>query len=490
MLKFLKDVLFYSGGPFIGRIVTLFLLPLTTSYLTPSDYGIIGILTLIPAFANGLFSLGFHTSLGRVYSGGKNLIEKDGIIWTAFFALVLNNLVLTSLALLFAAPLSEALLGSRSFADLIVITFVGVGICTVRMAFEYYLRASHQAKKVFALNLLDVTASISSMIFMVVYLKRGAQGYMEAVAMAHAFNLAVMMLIVCPGLKISMQWNYAKELLKIGLPCIYGYLGYCLLQGVSRYALQMFSTEEEAGFYFLGSNIGRVIELPLWGFMSAWVPLFNSYLHRQKEALPVFSKMMTYYFFGIGSCVAALFCFARPVVHLFVQPPFYNVWTVVGLAAAAQALWGVYAITYPPLVFHKKTGIQSCLEIGAGVSAIVFNICLVPFFGKIGAALATLLGFLGLVLASLRINQTLLKVPYETQRLIKIIGGIACLALLSFLPIEQEIAYTGIMTTALIVFYFFCWFGVLQDEERKAIVDTVVNKLKFSQKAVSEKGVQ
>lgn len=90
--KFFKDILFYSGGSVIGRIATLFLLPLTTSYLTPADYGVIGILTLLPIFMNGLFSLGFHTALGRVFSSGKDDAEKEGIIWTAFAALIANNL--------------------------------------------------------------------------------------------------------------------------------------------------------------------------------------------------------------------------------------------------------------------------------------------------------------------------------------------------------------------------------------------------------------
>ncbi len=479
MLKFFKDILLYSGGSFIGRIVTLFLLPLTTSYLTPWDYGVIGILTLVPTFANGLFSAGFHTSLGRVYSSGKTKVEKEGIIWTAFCTLVFNNFVLTSLALFFAKPISSILLGNASLSHLIVLTFLGIGICTVRMAFEYYLRASQQAKKVFFLNLADVTVSISSMIFMVVYLQRGVAGYMEAIILTHSFNLILMMLVVCPTLSFSIQWNYGKELIKIGLPCIYGYWGYCMLQGISRYILQLFSTESEVGLYFLGSNIGRVIELPLWGFMSAWVPLFNSYLNKQEEAPQVFSKVMTYYLFGLSGCVAALFCLAKPVVHAFVQPPFYDIWTVVGLTAAAQGLWGVYAITYPPLIFHKKTGVQSCLELGAGVCCIGLNIPLILIGGKMGAAFATFLGFLGLVTASLWINQRLIWIPYEKKRIGKIGIALTITGCLSFIPFSNAILYNGSMILVLAAFYSYCWYGILSKSERDSLLDLLKSWLKL-----------
>lgn len=476
-LKFLKDILLYSGGSFIGRILTLFLLPLTTSYLTPWDYGIIGILTLMPTLMNGLFSLGFHTSLGRVYSSGKDEIQKEGIIWTAFCTLVLNNLVLTVIAVLFSKQISLLLLGSSTYSYLVAITFVGIGMCTVRMAFEYYLRASGQSKKVFLLNLADVTLSISTMIYAVVYLQRGAKGYMEAFAIAQSLNLLIVFGCVAIRLKFSIQWHCMKELLKIGIPCIYGYWGYCILQGVSRYILQAFSTEEQVGLFFLGSNLGRIVELPLWGFMSAWVPFFNTYLHKQNEAGQIFSKIMTYYLLAMACIVAALFCFARPVVHYLLQPPFHDVWKVAGLAGLAQALWGAYAITYPPLIFNKKTGIQSCLEIGAGVFCIVANVILVPFLQKEGAALATLLGFLGLVLASVRFNQRLLPIPYESSKIIKIIIALTVLGFVSFISMSEPWIYNSIMICNLVLFYLYCWRCLLSTEERSAIKGILIRRV-------------
>lgn len=472
----MKDILLYSGGSFIGRILTLFLLPLTTSYLTPGDYGIIGILTLMPTLMNGLFSLGFHTSLGRVYSSGKEEAQREGIIWTAFCTLVLNNLLLTSVAILFSKQISFLLFGEDIYSYLVRITFIGIGICTVRMAFEYYLRASGKSKKVFFLNVVDVTISISTMIFAVVYLQRGAKGYMEAFALAQTLNLLVVFVCVAIRLKFSIQWHYMKELLKIGIPCIYGYWGYCLLQGISRYILQIFSNEEEVGLFFLGSNLGRIIELPLWGFMSAWVPFFNTFLHKQSEAGQVFSKIMTYYLLAMSSIVAALFCFARPVVHTFLQSPFHDVWKVVGLTGLAQALWGVYAITYPPLIFYKKTGVQSCMEMGAGLGCILANMILVPLFQKEGAALATLLGFLGLILMSLLVNQRLLFISYDTRRIVKIVVALLLLGSLSFISISEEWVYNLLMGSCLLLFYSYCWVCLLSIHEKSMIKGMVFRK--------------
>lgn len=471
-LRFLKDTLLYSGGSFVGRLATLFFLPLTTSYLTPGDYGIIGVLTLLPIFMNSLFSLGFHTSLGRVYSTGKDDHSRAGIIWTAFIILILNNLLLTSVAILFAQPLSLLLLGTTTYSPLVVVTFIGIGVCTIRMSFEYYLRASGQSTKVFFLNILDACCSISIMLYQVVHLKRGAAGYMEAFAIAQSINLGIIFCVVAPTLKFSIQWEKIKELIKIGLPCIYGYWGFCILQGASRYLLPLYSSEEQAGLYFLGSNLGRIIELPLWGFMSAWVPFFNSYLDKQEEAPPVFSKMMSFYLIGMCCLLGPLFCLAKMVVTLFLQPPFHDVWKVVGLTGLAQALWGAYAITYPPLIFKKKTGVQSCLELAAALFCVLANILLIPLFQAEGAAIATLLGFTALICGSLFINGRIMPIPYEKLKFVKLTLGLGLVATVSFVP-AFSLYITGI---TLILFYCFMWYVVLSPSDRITIVQIIKSK--------------
>lgn len=476
--RFFKDILLYSGGSFAGRIATLFLLPLTTSYLTPGDYGIIGVLTLLPIFMNSLFSLGFHTSLGRVYATGKDRSEKEGIIWTAFLALILNNLLLTAAAFIFAKPITIFLLESANQSSLIKVTFAGIGICSVRMCFEYHLRASNQSAIVFVLNLADAFFSISVMLYEVVFLRKGAAGYMEAFAIAQSLNLAIILLFVAPKLQFSIQWEKLKDLLKIGLPCIYGYWGYCILQGASRYLLPHYSTEEEAGLYFLGSNLGRIIELPLWGFMSAWVPFFNSYIERREEAPQAFSKIMSYYLLGMSFLLAPLFCFAKGVVQVFVQPAFHEAWKVVGLSGMAQALWGAYAITYPPLIFSKKTGIQACLELSAAAVCVLANIYLIPLFQGEGAALATFIGFAALIFMSVCYNNKLMKIHYENLKILKLAAGLGFCAIVSFFPFMTSFSYFLSMGASLLLFYCFICFFILTPYERNAALQFFRNKFK------------
>ncbi len=77
--------------------------------------------------------------------------------------------------------------------------------------------------------------------------------------------------------------------------------------------------------------------------------------------------------------------------HVDGTAPFLPVWKIIGILSLAQASWGIYVISYTGLVMNKKTFTLSCLEIGAGLSCILWNALLIPKWHMEGAAIATLL---------------------------------------------------------------------------------------------------
>ena len=101
---------------------------------------------------------------------------------------------------------------------------------------------------------------------MYLFAARGPRVPRSCLPLSQTIYFCIVFLLLAPKLQFTVQKKYLKELIIVGFPCIYGYFGYCILQGASRYVLQSTSSESEVGLYFLGANIGKVIELPLWGF--------------------------------------------------------------------------------------------------------------------------------------------------------------------------------------------------------------------------------
>src|SRR5690242_795812 len=98
--RLLSGTFIYGGGALLSRMITFLLLPLTTSYLTPEDYGVIGTLAIASQILNGLFTLGFGVSLGRCYWSLEDNGERHGLIWTSFAVLLINILFWISLGMI------------------------------------------------------------------------------------------------------------------------------------------------------------------------------------------------------------------------------------------------------------------------------------------------------------------------------------------------------------------------------------------------------
>jgi O-antigen/teichoic acid export membrane protein len=467
-------------GAVLSRFFTFWLLPLTTSYLTPADYGIVGNLALLSTLLIGLFQLGMNTSIAPVYYSEKE--KSSGIIWGAFLTLALNAMILCAVLGWLREPISLILLKDAGYGRLVFISLLTTAFTACQMPFIFYLRAVQKARLVLILCLMDVLIANSLMILFVMVWERGAMGVVESQCLSLLASMAMYALVILPKLPFSFPWGRVLEMIKVGAPVIYGFLGFFLLQSASRYLIQWYVSEDEAGLFFVGSNFAKVIELALWGFVSAWIPYFNSFVGREQEGAVYFSRVLNYFVFGMSVISLCFFLFARPIVTLMVQEPFYPVWTIVGILSLAQASWGIYVISYTGLVMKKRTFLLSCMEIGAGIGCIGLNALLIPIWKMEGAAVATLLSFLLLIGVSFTLNQRILPVPYDKKRIVQTLLPFTAIAAYSFLPIESLMLYTGVGIMLLGMFMAYLWKWVLHADER----EVVLKKFGWSQEPCAE----
>lgn len=466
--RLFRGTFIYSGGQVLSRIVTFLLLPLTTSYLTPADYGLIGTLAIITTFLNGFYTLGFGVSMGRCYWSTDHRKERDGVIWAAFGALSINGLLWTVIALLFSTKISWLALNSNAYSELIVITFLSLALSGALLPFTSYLRMEEKAFLSVCLSLFEVLASIGFTIYFVMFVEMGAKGVVLAGFVAQVLAFILTLAICTRFLHFQIGWKYVPEMIKVGFPYIFGLIGYFLLQCTSRYTLQFFSSMSDVGLFYMGSNFARMIELAVSGFISAWCPFFISFLNKQEEAVQVFGRVLSYFVMAMCALVILFFASSRPLVHLMVQPNFHSIWTQVGILAASQALWGVYCISAAALVFFKKTVWQLWIEIAAGTISVGLNCLFIPFFNTGGAAIATFLSFFCLAWISFLVNQRLLKIAYEWGRIFKAVAALVVAAIFSFIPLPMG-PYILLMSCTVLSYYLFLWQICLTSSERQTI---------------------
>jgi len=203
------DSFLYSMGAVLSRFLTFWLLPLTTSYLTPADYGIIGTLALLSNLLVGLYQIGFNTSIGPVFFSDKQ--ESEKVISGAFLTLVLNGIFWTLIFGLNAESIGFWLLWKPGFGDLVFLTLLTTAFTACQSPFIFYLRARQKARLVVALSLIDIVISNALMIFFVMFLERGPRGVIEAQTISLGASLALSALCILPFISFGYPLKKIKS---------------------------------------------------------------------------------------------------------------------------------------------------------------------------------------------------------------------------------------------------------------------------------------
>ena len=78
----------YGVSVTLQRFVGLLLLPFFTNTLTPNDYGVLSVLTILSILLVGVFNLGTPNSIALLYFGEKQESKRSCVIWSATLLLM------------------------------------------------------------------------------------------------------------------------------------------------------------------------------------------------------------------------------------------------------------------------------------------------------------------------------------------------------------------------------------------------------------------
>ncbi|HCI78611.1 MAG TPA: hypothetical protein DHW02_02855, partial [Ktedonobacter sp.] len=80
---------------------------------------------------------------------------------------------------------------------------------------------------------------------------------------------------------------------------------------------------------------------------------------------------------------------------------------------ASLTFYGLYYIVNVGLNIKRKTWISSVFSTIAAITNLILNLVLIPRYGAMGAAIATLLAYIVLVLVAYIVNQRMYPLPLE-----------------------------------------------------------------------------
>lgn len=417
LIRLAKGSIVYGIGGMLQRFMGLLLLPFFTQALTPADYGVVALISLIGVAMSGLFTLGTGNSMGVIYYRELDLARRPTIIWSNTLLMVANGLF-WYVALFLAAPaLSGLMFRTDHYVGLIRLALLGSVLGIMADPWLAYLRMEEKAKRYVVLTLISSLLSIGLSILFVLVQRIGVTGVLLAGTLTQGIMLAVNWMVIGRMLHFKIDTRLFRPLVRIGFPSIFGLFAFLLIDYADRQMIERMVSLDALGVYSVGYSFGMVMTIAVGAFATAWPPFFMSYLNKRDEARTIFARVLTYYLIGFGGLIVLFFFVAKPVVLLMTAPVFHEAYLVVGLVAASYMLKGCYLIVLPGVYFAEKLHKQSAVEWMAAIVNIGMNLWLIPIYGIVGAALATFISYLALPVLAWGVARRYLAVDYEWNRI-------------------------------------------------------------------------
>jgi O-antigen/teichoic acid export membrane protein len=328
------------------------------------------------------------------------------------------------------------------------------------------IRIRNQSARYAALSVAKFLLGALLNIYYIVVLRRGVEGLIIAGFILEALFASVYFFLLLPGLKFVFSLPVLKRMLKFGIPMVPSGVSSLLLVSVDRYFLQYFSTTAEVGLYSLGYNIGMVINLIVQALQLSWpAQMFAS--AKQPDAEHQFSKMLTYYLVVLGFAGLGLSVLTRGLLAIMTTSQFYEASKVVPLIVLSYILNGARMMTNTALTTQNRMKYIPPIVIASAVFNLGLNYLLIPRYGMMGAAWATVIAYLFLVVVQTAVNQHFWHIPYEYQRIVKIVLVWAIIYGSSFLTLTPSMWINICLKLILLAMYPLLLYGLGFYEEQE-----------------------
>lgn len=383
-----KGALYLSASSIIlmaaGYAVNIFL----GRYLGPAEYGTYGVVIALMTAVNLMQTAGLPQAVAKYIAEDETNAEK--ILKTGFFLQIISTLIIVPLFFLIATPLA-ALLNDTSLITYLQLTALIFPFYGIFALYTGFYNGLHNFKKQAYLNgAYGITKVITVLGFVPFFHLYGVIiGFIISplLAMIAGFHLP----------KVSTKAFPYKKLLLFSLPLIAFAIFANLMQSIDLFFIKaLLHDEASAGFYTAGQNVARI---PFFVVTALAAVLFPGISRSVKQNLPEQTKNL------IRKALRLSLLILLPSITLLV-------------ATSTQITQLLYSSTYAPaaeplrilligggfftlftiftfILSGAGSPTQSSILAGAGVLlSAFFCMFLIPMYGMSGAAYATMLSAL------------------------------------------------------------------------------------------------
>lgn len=386
----LKNIGLLTISSFTSSILSFLLVPLYTSVLSTTDYGIYDIfnttiMLCIPIFTVGIieavlrFSLDKDNNAEEIFAIGNSFIIRGFLILV--FLLILNY-IFNVFAIVRTYSLFFLLLYAvTSFSQLL----------------QYYARGREEIASLAVAGILSSIVTLTLNILLLLVIRLGLRGYF----------IASIIGLLTPGIYLSIKmkvWEYIiphpnlryrilkRKMVDYSWPMVINSISWWINNSSSRYIIIFLCGISENGLFSVGNKIPTILNVFQQIFNQAWV-LSSVDEFDPEDSKRFFIKTYNVYNFMMVITCSILILSTKILARILYAKGFYVAWKYVPFlmiaivfSAVSGLLGGIFSAVKDSKAYSKTT------VVGAIVN-IFTSFALVYVMGAIGASIGNAFSF-------------------------------------------------------------------------------------------------
>lgn len=468
----IKHFLVYGLGVVLMNVLPALLIPIYTYRVSASIYGVLELLNRSQEILLLIFSFGLRSSLLTFYQMSKDDPERRRAIYsTALQFLSSFGLLLILLMMLGAGRWSLLLFGTRAYKTAILLILAGTYFEMVFQMAVLYLQS--ELRSVLYVNLFTTRAlaAIALNLVFVYWWRWGLMGILWATVIHTAAYAVVVVVYMFRRTGFHFDAPVLREMLRFGAPVMVGAFAGFLLNNGDRYFLNHYGTSRDVGLYGLGYRIGALsMSLVLMPFGKIWSVTMVD-ISKKSDGPSELGRVATYFLFACTFSTLGISLLGPYLIRLFAERSYWDAYRIVPPVGVAYIFYAWTTIMDASFYLTRRTVYKIYSISIAGAVVMLLYCWLIPRFGMMGAAWATLGGYASYAGLTAFYAQRVYRIRYRGSQLILLfVAALVFYAVGALIPITPLLS--GIILRSLITLLFpiALWMvGFLEDDERRVL---------------------
>jgi len=437
--QLLGQTAIYGFTLILGRMLNFLLVPLYVSvFADPKDYGVVSILYAWVAFLIVLLPLGMETAFFKFINDSKN--DKNTVFQNSLLTLLIFNGIVLLLAVFYSSNIASWMLlhGHSEYVIMLASIVCIDAISALPMA---KLRSENNAKRFATIQITSIAVNISVNLVLLLFLfdnTNPAQG-IRYILIANLLSSIIKPLLLYSDfskIRFILDIQLAKRMLWYSMPLVIAGFAGIINETIDRILLNsilykthfiensfsidaqkqaLIYAQQQVGIYSANYKLAMIVTIFLQAYRYAAEPFFFSNAESNSKS-KIYAKVMNY--------LIAVLCLAFLFVSLNVQyfkyfipnPAYWEGLRAVPLLLLANVFLGIY---FNQSIWYKLSGqtkFGAFISIGGASLTIILNVMLIPKYGYMASAWATMIVYGLQTIVSYFLGQKFYPIYYNLRK--------------------------------------------------------------------------